>query len=98
NKYLHPKTLTAIAERKKRLGNEDHPMAPWFYEKTQYYMKTYTVKDAVPGPNDTWIIETSEDNFQVEEKGISEGDMATYLVGKTGGKWTVVDKKRGVTF
>jgi hypothetical protein len=24
--------------------------------------------------------------------------MATYLVGKTGGKWVVVDKKRGVTF
>ena len=94
----HPKTLAAIAERKKRLKNEDHPMAPWYYEKDQYYLKAYVVTDVKSGPNDTWIFGTSEDNFQVQEKGIAEGDPATYLVGKTGGKWLVVDKKRGVTF
>ena len=97
-KLTHPKTLEAIAQRKKRLGDEDHPMAPWFYEKGQYYMKAYKLNGAKPGPFDTWIIETTEDNFQVQEKGIAEGDNAAYLVGMTGGKWVVVDKKRGVTF
>ena len=97
-KHIHPKTLTAISERKKRLGDEDHPMAAWFYEKTQSYMKNYKIEGAVPGPLGTWVFETSEDNFQVQEKGMAEGEMATYLVGKAGGKWTVVDKKRGVTF
>ncbi len=94
----HPKTLAAIAERKKRLKNEDHPMAPWFYEKDQYFLKEYVVTEVKGGPNDTWIFSTSEDNFQVQEKGIAEGESAAYLVGKQGGKWLVVDKKRGVTF
>jgi hypothetical protein len=97
-KLTHPKTLEAIAQRKKRLGNEDHPMAPWYYEKIEYYLKEYKVKGATQGPMGTWVFETSEDNFQVQEKGLAEGDMATYLVGKSGGKWVVVDKKRSITF
>src|SRR5688572_3470059 len=32
-KMVHAETHKAIAERKKRLGKEDHPMAPWTYEK-----------------------------------------------------------------
>lgn len=97
-KLTHPKTLEAVAQRKKRLGNEDHPMAPWFYEKDQYYLKAFKITDVKSGPLGTWIFETSEDNFQVQEKGVAEGDMATYLVGRQGGRWVVVDKKRGVTF
>jgi hypothetical protein len=97
-KLTHPKTLKAIAERKKKLGEERHPMAPWFYEKTEYYLKDFRITDAKAGPEGTWIFETSEDNYQVQEKGLAENDMATYLLGKTGGKWVVVDKKRGVTF
>ncbi len=97
-KLTHPNTLKAIAERKKKLGEERHPMAPWFYEKSEYYLKDFRITDARAAPEGTWVFETSEDNFQVQEKGIAENDMATYLVGKTGGKWVVVDKKRGVTF
>jgi phosphoketolase len=40
-KLLHPKTMEAIAERKKRMGKEDHPMAPWYHEKTDYLMKEF---------------------------------------------------------
>lgn len=94
-KLTHPKTLKAIAERKKRLGDEDHPMAPWFYEKNQYYLKNYKITGVREGPLGTWIFDTAEDNYQVQEKGLAEGDPATYLVGKTNGKWVVVDKKRG---
>ena len=97
-KFLHPETVKAIAERKKRLGKEDHPMAPWYHEKTSYYLKEFKVGDARPGAVGTVIVETSEDNFQVEEKGMAEGETAAYLVGKKDGKWWVVDKKRGETF
>ncbi|MHB8872400.1 MAG: hypothetical protein ACYC8T_01815 [Myxococcaceae bacterium] len=97
-KLLHPNTVKAIAERKKRLGREDHPMAPWNFEKTSYFLKEFKVADARPGAAGTVVVETSEDNFQVEEKGMAEGEMATYLVGKKDGKWWMVDKKRGETF
>ncbi|MBX5484888.1 MAG: hypothetical protein IRZ16_23960 [Myxococcaceae bacterium] len=97
-KLTHPRTLQNIAKRKKNLGDEEHPMAPWYFAKDTYYLKDYRITNAVPGPDDTWVIETSEDNFQIQEKGVAEGEMATYLVGKAGGKWMVTDKKRGVSF
>lgn len=97
-KFVHPKTIAAIAERKKRLGKEEHPMAPQTYEKTHEYLKAYTVKGIKPAPHGAFVIETSEDIFQVEEKGLAEGEMATYLVGQTGGKFYVVDKRRQETF
>jgi hypothetical protein len=94
-KLVHPKTLDAIAERKKRLGKEDHPMAPQGYEKTESYLTGFKVTGSKPGPLGTEVVETSEDNYQVEEKGTSEGDVASYLVGRFQGKWYLVDKKRG---
>ena len=94
-KLVHPKTLDAIAERKKRLGREDHPMAPQTYEKTDYYLKDFKITGSHPGPLGTFVVETSEDNYQVQEKGLAEGDPASYLVGKYDGKWYVVDKMRG---
>lgn len=97
-KLIHPKTLTVIAERKKRLGKEDHAMAPWAAEKTEYWMKDFKVGKASEGPLGTVKVEDTEDNFQVEEKGVAEGDPAVYLLGKSGGKWFVVDKIRGGGF
>jgi hypothetical protein len=94
-KLIHPKAMEAIAERKKRLGKEDHPMAPWYHEKASYYLKEFKITDAKPAANGTVVVETSEDNFQVEEKGLAEGEPSAYLVGKKDGKWYVVDKKRG---
>jgi hypothetical protein len=94
-KLVHPKTLDAIAERKKRLGKDDHPMAPQGYEKTDSYLTGFKVTGSKPGPLGTEVVETSEDDFQVQEKGTSEGDVASYLVGRLQGKWYVVDKKRG---
>jgi hypothetical protein len=97
-KLIHPRTIEAIAERKKRLGKEEHPMAPWFHEKVTYYMKEFKITDAKPAANGTVVVETSEDNYQVEDKGMAEGEMASYLVGKKDGKWFVVDKKNQETF
>jgi hypothetical protein len=97
-RFLHPGTVAAIAERKKRLGREDHPMAPWFHEKVDSWLKDFKVLSAQPAPLDTFVVETSEDNYQVEERGVAEGERASYLVGKKDGRWYVVDKKRGETF
>lgn len=97
-KLIHPQTISAIADRKKRLGKEEHPMAPWAAEKTEYWLKDFKLTGARIGPLGTIIVETSEDNFQVEEKGLAEGDVANYLVGKKDKKLYVVDKKRGEGF
>lgn len=97
-KLLHPKTLEAIAERKKRLGKEDHPMAPWYHEKVDYWLKDFKLATAREVPLGAIVVETTEDNFQVEEKGLAEGEKGAYLVGKKDGKLLVVDKKRGETF
>lgn len=97
-KMVHPLTIAAIAERKKRLGKEDHPMSPQAFEKTEFYLKDFKVKGVTKGSQGTFIVETAEDNFQVQEKGVADAEMGTYLVGKKDGKWFVVDKKRGETF
>lgn len=97
-KLLHPKTLEAIAERKKRMGKEDHPMAPWFHEKVDYWLKEFKVGAASLGALGTVMIEVTEDNYQVADKGVAEGEASAYLLGKKDGKWFVVDKKRGEVF
>ncbi len=97
-KLIHPQTLAAIADRKKRLGKEEHAMAPWAAEKTEYWLKDFKLTGARLGPIGTVVVEVTEDNFQVQEKGLAEGDVANYLVGKKDKKLYVVDKKRGEGF
>ena len=97
-KLIHPQTIAAIADRKKRLGKEEHAMAPWAAEKTEYWLKDFKLTGARVGPIGTFIVETTEDNFQVPEKGLAEGDVANYLVGLKDKKLYVVDKKRGEGF
>ena len=97
-KFIHPQTIDAIAERKKRLGKEDHPMAPWAYEKTDHYLKEFKVVGAKAAPLGTIVVETREDNYRVEEKGMANDEMASYLVGRKEGKWYVADKKHLESF
>ena len=51
-----------------------------------------------PSALGTVVVETSEDTFQVQEKGLAEGEKSAYLVGKKDGKLYVVDRKRGGSF
>lgn len=97
-KFLHPKTVEKIAERKQRIGTEDHPMAPWHHAKEEYWLKDFKVTGVREAPGGTFVVETTEDNFQVQEKGLAEGEMASYLVGRKGGKLFMVDKKRAQSF
>ena len=89
----HPLTLKSIASTKKRLGEERHSMAPWYWAKSSFYLTNYKVQDALPAIGGTVVVRTIEDSYQVEEKGELSGEKAAYLLGKKDGKWFVVDKK-----
>ncbi len=88
-----PKTLAAIAQVKKRLGEERHSMAPWFWAKGDFYLTNYKITKVNPAMRGTVVVETSEDSFQMQEKGEYAGETAAYLLGRLGGRWYVVDKK-----
>jgi hypothetical protein len=87
----HPLTLKAIAQIKKRLGEERHSMAPWYWAST-FTLKGYKVLDLNPATHG-FVASVSEDNYQVQEKGDYEGEKSAYLLGKYEGRWYVVDKK-----
>jgi len=89
----HPRTLAAIANAKKRLGAERHSMAPWFWAKDSFYLSRYKISDVSPAVDGTVVAITLEDSFQVQEKGELAGEKAAYLLGRSGGRWYVVDKK-----
>jgi hypothetical protein len=89
----HPRTLAAIADTKKHLGAERHSMAPWFWAKDSFYLTRYQISDVSPAVDGTVVATTLEDSFQVQEKGELAGEKAAYLLGKSGGRWYVVDKK-----
>jgi hypothetical protein len=89
----HPRTLAAIADTKKHLGAEKHSMAPWYWAKDSFYLTNYKITDVSPAVDGTVVATTLEDSFQVQEKGELAGEKAAYLLGKSGGRWYVVDKK-----
>jgi hypothetical protein len=89
----HPRTLAAIADAKKRLGAERHSMAPWYWAKDSFYLTHYKISDVSPTVDGTVVATTLEDSFQVQEKGELAGEKAAYLLGRSGGRWYVVDKK-----
>jgi hypothetical protein len=89
----HPLTIAAIARVKKRLGDEKHSMAPWYWAKESYYLTNYQIVGMTPTSNGGAVFLVSEDSFQVQEKGEYSGEKSAYLVGRYQGKWYVVDKK-----
>jgi len=89
----HPRTLGQIADTKKRLGAERHSMAPWYWAKNDFYLTHYQITDVSPAIDGTVVANTLEDSFQIQEKGELTGEKAVYLLGRSGGRWYVVDKK-----
>ena len=92
---VHPKTLAVMAEQKKRLGREEHPMAPWHYEG-EYYLKAYQIVGTRFAAG-AFVLTVAEENYHVAESVVVQ-EQAAYLLGKYRGKWYVVDKKRGKSF
>jgi hypothetical protein len=98
-KLVHPKTTEVIAGIKKRIGKEQHPMAPQYWAKDDFFLKEYKLENAGRHLYGTIAFDTLEKNFRVQEKGLdAEGEQTSYLLGKKGGKWLVVDKKNNNTF
>lgn len=98
-KLVHPKTLDVIAGIKKRLGKEQHPMAPEFWAKDDFYLKSYKIESGAKHLYGTVSFDLLEKNYRVQEKGEdADGEQASYLLGKKDGKWYVVDKKNNNTF
>jgi hypothetical protein len=89
----HPLTISAVARVKKRLGEERHSMAPWYWAKDGYYLTNYQIIGMTPQTGGSVVFLVSEDSFQVQEKGEYSGEKSAYLVGRYQGKWYVVDKK-----
>ncbi len=89
----HPLTLKLVEQVKKRLGEERHSMAPWYWAKSNFYLKRYQIEGVEPAAHGSVVIKTSEDSFQVQEKGDYQGEKAAYLVGKKNARWYVIDKK-----
>jgi hypothetical protein len=89
----HPLTLKRIEETKKRLGEERHSMAPWYWAKSNFYLTHYKIEGVDPAAHGSVVVKTSEDSFQIQEKGEYQGEKAAYLIGKQNGRWYVIDKK-----
>jgi hypothetical protein len=97
-KFVHPKTLQVIADIHKRNKEGRHSMAPQDWEKCCFYLKNYSIEGGQVALNDTVVFSVKEDNWQVEEKGLTEGEPASYLIGMYKGKWYVTDKLQNDTF
>ncbi len=98
NKLVHPKTLQWVADIKKRNKEANHSMDPQGWEKCCFYLKAFKIENAEAAIHDTVVVGVSEDSWQVAEKGITEGEPASYLLGVFKGKWYVVDKKQNEKF
>lgn len=93
-KTLHPKTLEAIADQKKRTRKEDHPLAPWARVK-ESYLTNVEVGEARASANGAAVVPTTEEIFSVEDQGTEEGVRVEYLVLPLGGTWWVTDRRLG---
>jgi len=97
-KFIHPKTLELIAsQEKKNLVNNG--LAVWVHAKDDYWLLEYTMEEARRTAAGAIVIEAKEKNWRVAEGG-EDGDPepTSYLLGKSGGKWLVIDKRRNETF
>lgn len=97
-KLVHPKTIEQVADIKKRTHSERHAMEPHYWEKCCFYLKNYIIDTADRAIHETVVINVKEDNWQVEEKGLTPAEPASYLLGVHKGKWYVTDKMQNAQF
>ncbi|MBS2029418.1 MAG: hypothetical protein JST54_16065 [Deltaproteobacteria bacterium] len=98
-KDVHPKTLELIAGIKKRLGKEQHEMAPQYWAKDDFYLKSYTIDGSAKHMYGTISFDVKAKNYRVQEKGEdADAEPTSYLLGKKDGKWLVTDKKTNGSF
>jgi len=94
-KLTHPKTLELVANAKKNLGVERHRMAPWFWAKETYLLHDWKIESVEDADLGTVVFNLQEKSYRVEEDGFTEDEPSSFLTGKFGGKWYVVDRRGG---
>jgi len=94
-KLQHPKTQEKIATVKKNIGEEAHPMAPWYWAKDTYVLYDYKIESVTKSAMGTITVNTVEDTYRIEEDGVAEGEPASYLAGRHKGQWYVVERRGG---
>jgi hypothetical protein len=97
-KSIHPKTLELIAAQEKK-NLVTNALAVWVHAKEDYWLMEYTMEEARQAALGAIVIEAKEKNWRVAEGG-EDGDPepTSYLLGKTGAKWLVIDKRRNEAF
>ena len=93
-KQLHPLTVEAIADIKRRTKVENHALAPWARVK-ESYLTAFEVESARATDGGAVVVSTVEEHFSVEDNGTEEGVRAEYLVLKVGEAWKLVDRRLG---
>ena len=93
-RLTHPKAMSVIAAMKKRIGSEQHNMAPWANKQVQ--LKTFRFTNAKEIGPGVVLVQVGEDTYRTEEQGMSVDDAAVYLLFKGRGGFLVGDKKAGV--
>jgi hypothetical protein len=98
-KFVHPKTHALLDGQKKKNKDSQNRMDPESWAKTDFWLKEYKVDANLARAAGTIQFTVKETNFRVQEKGEdSEPETDAYLLGKSGGKWLVVDKLNNNTF
>ena len=90
-RLTHAKTLAAIADMKKRTGEERHNLAPWANKEDQ--LKTFRFGEARQLGPGAVAVAVSEDTWHAQEQGMSSDDPAVYLLFRSHGGFVVGDKK-----
>lgn len=93
-KLIHPKTIDDIARIKKRMGRENHGLAPWARVK-EAFMTNYTLGDPKPTADGAVVVPSTEEEHAVVENGDETGIQAEYLLIPLSGTWYVTDRRLG---
>ena len=93
-RLTHPKSLSVIAQLRRRTGSERHNLAPWADKDVE--LKTYKFTGARQVSPGVVLLAVGEDTYRKEEQGMSVDDPSVYLLFKSRGGFLVGDKKQGV--
>jgi hypothetical protein len=90
-RLTHPKTLAAIAQIKKRTGNETHELAPWANRDVQ--LKTFRFTESRQIAPGVVSLQVGEDNLYRESNRMTSDEPAVYILFKSRGGFLIGDKK-----
>jgi hypothetical protein len=90
-RLTHPKTLAAIAQIKKRTGNETHELAPWGNRDAQ--LKTFRFTESRQIAPGVVSLQVGEDNLYRDGNRMTQDEPAVYILFKSRGGFLIGDKK-----